>query len=47
MAMPDEYKVNSVVESYRNYYNGAKADFAKWTKRESPEWFNKEEILCN
>ena len=47
MAMPDEYKVKSVVESYRNYYNGAKADFAKWTKRESPEWFKKEKVLCN
>jgi hypothetical protein len=48
MAMPDEYKVGySVVKSYRNYYNGAKADFAKWTKRETPEWFNKKEELCN
>ena len=47
MAMPDEYKVNSVVESYRNYYIGAKADIAKWTKRETPEWFKKQEELCN
>jgi hypothetical protein len=46
-AMPDEYKVNDAVQSYRNYYNGAKADFAKWTKREMPEWFINKEVLCN
>ena len=38
-AMPDEYKVNSVVESYRNYYIGAKKDFAIWKNRSVPEWF--------
>ena len=38
-AMPDEYKVNCVIESYRNYYRGAKKDFAKWKYREIPEWF--------
>lgn len=37
--MLDKYKVDSVVESYRNYYIGDKASFAKWTKREIPEWF--------
>jgi hypothetical protein len=40
-AMPDEYKTNSVVESYRNYYVGAKLDFATWKKREKPFWFEK------
>lgn len=39
--MPDQYKVESPVESYRNYYRGDKASFAKWTKREIPEWWNK------
>lgn len=39
-AMPDEYKVANVVESYRNYYRGAKRSFARWTNREIPEWFN-------
>jgi hypothetical protein len=39
-AMPDEYKVKSVVESYRNYYQGAKSGFANWKNREIPEWFN-------
>ena len=37
--MPDKYKVDSVVESYRNYYIGDKAKIAEWTKREIPEWF--------
>ena len=27
------------VQSYRNYYIEAKAYFAKWTKRDTPEWF--------
>jgi hypothetical protein len=40
-AMPDEYKTNSVVESYRNYYMGAKSGFAVWKKREKPFWFEK------
>ena len=39
-AMPDEYKVKSVVESYRNYYLGAKSGFASWKNRETPEWYN-------
>lgn len=43
-AMPDEYKVKSVVESYRNYYMGAKSGFAVWKNREKPSWF-KEKVL--
>lgn len=39
-AMPDEYKVKSVVESYRNYYNGEKVSFSKWKNRQIPNWFN-------
>ena len=39
-AMPDEYKVNDVIQSYRNYYNGAKKDFAKWKNRDAPDWFS-------
>ena len=38
-AMPDEYKVNDVIESYRNYYRGAKKSFAVWKHRNLPEWF--------
>jgi len=44
MAMPDEYKVDSVVESYRNYYMGAKSELAQWKKREKPFWFEKKEL---
>lgn len=39
LAMPDEYKTDDPVESYRKYYNGDKSSFAKWTKREIPQWF--------
>jgi hypothetical protein len=38
-AMPDEYKVEDVIESYRNYYIGAKKDFAVWKGREVPYWY--------
>jgi hypothetical protein len=40
--MPDEYKVPSVVESYRNYYIGEKSKIAVWKNREIPEWFKME-----
>jgi len=39
-AMPEEYKVNDVVQSYRNYYIGEKKSFSKWKNRDSPVWFN-------
>ena len=39
-AMPDEYKVSDVIQSYRNYYLGAKKSFAVWKNREAPEWFS-------
>ena len=44
-AMPDEYKVDDVIESYRNYYVGAKKDFAQWKNRDIPEWFHKNEVF--
>jgi hypothetical protein len=48
MAMPDEYKVKSVIESYRNYYMGAKSGFAVWKNRETPYWFEKKVLdLCH
>jgi hypothetical protein len=37
-AMPDEYKVNDVVQSYRNYYIGDKLKFAKWKNGHIPSW---------
>jgi hypothetical protein len=46
-AMPDEYKVKSVVESYRNYYIGAKKTFAVWKNRDIPEWFSNSEVFMS
>jgi hypothetical protein len=37
---PDCIIEDDVVESYRNYYRTAKREFAKWTNREVPSWFN-------
>jgi hypothetical protein len=38
LAMPNEYKVSDPVESYRNYYRGAKKDLLVYTRREPPHW---------
>lgn len=38
LAMPEEFKVDSCIESYRNFYRVDKAHLHKWTKREKPEW---------
>lgn len=38
-AMPDEYKTDTVIQSYRNYYMGAKKSFASWKNRSQPSWF--------
>jgi len=43
LAMPDEYRSNDAIDSYRRYYTMDKARFAKWEKgREAPYWWNKE-----
>lgn len=39
LAMPDEYKESSHIQSYRNYYMGEKRDFCKWKERDVPSWF--------
>lgn len=39
LAMPDEYKTENPVESYRNYYIGAKARIAKWKNGNVPNWW--------
>ncbi len=39
LAMPDHYKVDCPIQSYRNYYIGAKQHLADWGKREVPEWY--------
>jgi hypothetical protein len=44
LCMPDEYKTNDAVASYRNFYIGAKSSFAKWKCGNVPEWFG--ELKC-
>lgn len=44
-AMPDEYKTKDVIQSYRNYYIGAKKEFAYWKKRDIPTWFSEKDCL--
>lgn len=39
--MPTQYQRISAVDAYRAYYVGEKAHFAKWTRREQPEWWIK------
>ena len=38
-AMPEKYRDKCSVKAYRQYYNGEKAYFAKWSKRPIPRWF--------
>ena len=39
-AMPDEYKVpGDAVSAYRRFYIAEKQRFARWTRRDKPEWF--------
>ena len=42
--MPDDYKVDNVVESYRRYYMGEKSNIAVWKNRETPEWYKTEMV---
>lgn len=39
LAMPDECKTKTAVESYRLYYLTHKKDFSTWKNRNKPEWF--------
>jgi len=40
-AMPDKYKVaGDAVSAYRKFYIGDKMAFAKWTKRDIPNWID-------
>lgn len=38
LAMPDEFKVNCPIESYRNYYRADKKHLHTWKKRNKPQW---------
>jgi hypothetical protein len=44
LAMPDEYKTDDVVESYRRYYVADKLTFARWNYSQVPDWWPKNEI---
>lgn len=38
-AMPEEYKVpDDAVSAYRRFYIGEKLEFARWTRRDKPDW---------
>jgi hypothetical protein len=39
LAMPDKYKSDDPIASYRAYYTGDKAHLAGWKYRETPKWF--------
>tara|TARA_R110000803_G_scaffold74903_5_gene139126 strand:+ start:3593 stop:4066 length:474 start_codon:yes stop_codon:yes gene_type:complete len=39
LAMPEDYKTDDPVESYRRYYILDKPHIADWKKRDKPEWF--------
>lgn len=45
LAMPDECKVNSAVESYRTYYITHKKSLGIWKNRDVPEWFQTNEVF--
>jgi hypothetical protein len=38
LAMPDQYKTDDPVESYRNYYLNEKLGLLYYTKRKPPDW---------
>lgn len=44
LAMPDEYKTDDPVESYRKFYAAEKAGFAKWDRgTDPPDWWTHKE----
>ena len=40
LTMPDEYKSDDPVESYRNYYRNEKQKIAKWRHSKTPDWWS-------
>jgi hypothetical protein len=38
LCMPDEFKTDCAITSYRQYYK-SKSSFATWTKRDPPNWW--------
>ena len=41
LCMPDEYKLDDYVQSYKNYYIGEKMYFAKYNYSETPHWLKR------
>ena len=41
--MPDEYKCDDYIESYRTYYTHDKKRFAKYTHREMPDFMKEKQ----
>ena len=39
LAMPDECKIGTAVESYREYYKTEKRSLGVWKNRDIPKWF--------
>jgi hypothetical protein len=39
-AMPDAFKSEDAIASYRRYYADAKRPLHRWTRREAPEWID-------
>ena len=39
LAMPDECKVGTAIDSYRVYYMVEKRSLASWKNRQTPEWY--------
>lgn len=39
LGMPEEFKTNGAVRSYRQFYLGDKIGFARWTRRRPPVWW--------
>jgi hypothetical protein len=39
LAMPEQYKTQCPIQSYRNYYSNEKTHLAAWKNRPVPEWF--------
>ncbi len=40
-AIPEEYRQKNAIKAYREFYKKEKSHFAKWTRREPPNWFLK------
>lgn len=45
LAMPEQYRSQNSVSSYRNYYVGEKGHLAKWKSRKIPSWWNAPSVL--